>query len=583
MPSPRKARYLKTAPQHTMKIICSTPEIGSVTCALLLGFVCSLAPEASGQTLHTVLNVEDAGAGSLRQVLMDGTDGDTIQFDDALVGEVLVLQSGPLVIDSDLSVTGPGADQFTISGDGVFRVFEIQAGAAFELTGVTIADGYASDAGGGIWVGESAALVLSHAVVMNSEAGDNGGGIYNGSFASTSIVHSTLQGNVATGQSSPNGGGIYNASAGVVQIDSSVIANNHALRGGGVWNAGSGEMSIHATTIAGNTAGVEAGGIYNNHRLAIYNSTISGNVAEQEAGGIRNRGVDTLAITNVTISDNQAAGAGGLYNGDMGTVLIRNTTLVGNTSASAGAGFWNDDTSQVQLYSTIVASNKSDDGVASDFVSLGSIVSQGYNFIGNGDFDLRVEGSRNFPELASDRVGFRAAPLNPFLEPLDMYGGLTATHIPRAASIVIDNGDCAQTGFDVDQIGNTRLVDIPGEAYPNAGDGCDIGAVEATVSVATASEANPEETASENVLDAAFPNPFSRQSSFTIRVTKPQVVAIVLYNLLGQRVQRIYTGPLATGRTYTFDIQAANLAPGVYFYKATGTTISQSRPVVLVE
>lgn len=140
-----------------------------------------------------------------------------------------------------------------------------------------------------------------------------------------------------------------------------------------------------------------------------------------------------------------------------------------------------------------------------------------------------------------------------------------------------------QTGLGVDQIGNPRLIDIPGDAYPNAGDGCDIGAVEATLSVATANEEVPESAGPEDLLGAAFPNPFNRQTTFTIRVAQTQEVAIELYNLLGQRVQQIYAGSLTDGRTYSFDVEAAGLAPGLYIYSVTGSTIAQSRPMLLID
>jgi hypothetical protein len=60
----------------------------------------------------TVTNTNDSGAGSLRQALADANDGDTITF--AVTGEIQ-LTSGELVIDNNITISGPGADSLVLS------------------------------------------------------------------------------------------------------------------------------------------------------------------------------------------------------------------------------------------------------------------------------------------------------------------------------------------------------------------------------------------------------------------------------------------------------------------------------------
>lgn len=74
----------------------------------------------------TVLNLADAGDGSLRQAVLDANDqpgADTIRFADGLVGTI-GLTGGQLSIADHLTIDGPGADRLppqTLCGTGTTR------------------------------------------------------------------------------------------------------------------------------------------------------------------------------------------------------------------------------------------------------------------------------------------------------------------------------------------------------------------------------------------------------------------------------------------------------------------------------
>jgi hypothetical protein len=53
-----------------------------------------------------VLNNADSGAGSLRQAILDATDGDTILFDNSLLGQTVTLTGGELLITKNLTISG---------------------------------------------------------------------------------------------------------------------------------------------------------------------------------------------------------------------------------------------------------------------------------------------------------------------------------------------------------------------------------------------------------------------------------------------------------------------------------------------
>src|SRR5262249_34090714 len=58
----------------------------------------------------TVANTNDSGPGSLRQALADANDGDTVDFDSALKGQTILLTTAELVIDRNITISGPGAN-----------------------------------------------------------------------------------------------------------------------------------------------------------------------------------------------------------------------------------------------------------------------------------------------------------------------------------------------------------------------------------------------------------------------------------------------------------------------------------------
>src|SRR6185369_16416436 len=88
-------------------------------------------------------NTNDSGAGSLRQAISDLCVGGTVTFSNTTAGgatnffdgspHTISLTSGELAISHNLTITGPGANLLTISGNNTFRLMNV-TGSGVNLT-----------------------------------------------------------------------------------------------------------------------------------------------------------------------------------------------------------------------------------------------------------------------------------------------------------------------------------------------------------------------------------------------------------------------------------------------------------------
>jgi len=271
--------------------------------SILILFFLSAVGAARAATITVNTTVDENGTGancSLREAVnaantdaafggcTAGAGADTINFS-ALFNSAQTIQSSvaPLIITTVITVNGPGANLLTlqnvIPAGSSSRVFQVQAAATLNLSGVTVTGGNVISGGGG--------------------AGILATGVAN-------LTNVNVTGNAADGY----GGGIIFETAGTTStITNCTISNNSSN---------------------GSAAGGGGGGIDNSANLTIVNSTISGNIktsATGNGGGIFNFS-GNLTLTNSTITDNQAAGAGsagGVFRFG-GTVTVRNTIIAAN-------------------------------------------------------------------------------------------------------------------------------------------------------------------------------------------------------------------------------------------------------------
>jgi hypothetical protein len=493
---------------------------------LLLLAVCIFFPvKTVTATTFVVANVNDSGAGSLREAISNAnltSQPDEIVFDSAFFdsSKTITLTSGELRITQPLKILGPGAKLLQISGNLNSRVFFLTKTALVTLSNLTISNGKApvfsqsslGNYGGGIYI-DGGQLYLTQVTVADCRA-EQGGGIYNGKgtfhivesiirnnqaldgrndgsyggginndgtliIANSSIINNVAQGGNPTSSSASVGGGVGGGIylyAGNMVITNSVISNNSAIGGNSTSGFGGN----------GSAAGILANGLSAN----ISNTLFYNNQARAGTGDIPSRsGISTggaitngtkLELKNVTVSNNSVnstnsgggiSGGGGIWNSCGGCMTVINSTIVNNTAVTLpGGGIYA--YSGLYLRNTIVANNSAPFGPDVE----GGLGSLGNNLIGNGADSLGLANGVN-----NDRVGTNTAPLNPMLAPLADNGGATQTYLPLVGSPVIDNGNncvlqatadggCLTDPLLTDQRGFIRLNPLGGII--------DIGAVE---------------------------------------------------------------------------------------------------------
>ena len=258
-------------------------------------------------TDDAAVGAEASGDLSLRDAitLANVLGGGTVTFDSSLSDDTITLSGSELPeinAGVQVTITGLGANQLAVSGNGMSRVFDIASGATVSISGLTIENGY-----------------VAHLY------GHDGGAIYNAGTL-------TMTDSTVTGSTAYSGGGIYNSFFGTLTIYGSTISNNvdHQLgHGGGISNAG--VLSVTDSTVAGNSSSFYGGGIFNSNTLTVVDSTVSGNSAPT-GGGIFNNG--TFSLDNSIVAGNTATNSNpdidGSIANDLGYNLL-GTALQGTT------------------------------------------------------------------------------------------------------------------------------------------------------------------------------------------------------------------------------------------------------------
>lgn len=287
---------------------------------------------------YTVVNLDDAGAGSLRQAVEEANaniGADAIEFAGGLKGTI-GLSSGELAITDDLTIDGPGAKKLTVTGSNLSRIFNISGSETdVAISGLSIADGRAAGAealGGGI-LNNGAVLAITDVTLTNNRAiGDvtaqpraGGGAIANIFGATLHVADSTFTDNESFAQRRSVGGAILNDAQSTLTIIGSTFMGNVSTglfdpshlqdfggEGGALANLGESSAFVSETTFSGNQA---RGGDGENGQRAGYG--VGGAIENSKSLLVATLGGATLTVENSLFVGNEARGGDG-HDGPVG-------------------------------------------------------------------------------------------------------------------------------------------------------------------------------------------------------------------------------------------------------------------------
>ena len=373
-------------------------------------------------SIYQVTNVNDAGAGSLRQAVYDAnltTATDTIVFDPSAfnVPRTITLSSGTINVNGPTNFVGSGSPLLTVSGINASRIFFIDGPGSMSVTlsGMTLTAGRTNGIGGGAILNADETLSVNNCAFTNNNAPADSGGAIGHLFAATLVVRdSSFAGNTAS-----NGGAIFLADRSSLLLDRSTLTENNAVQsntglgtGGAVCLAYSsgGSFQILNSTLAANS-GLYGGAVY--------------------VTSLRSAGVALLV--NSTLSNNTGGNAGGaimIGAGASGPLTIENVTITGNHTIGNGGGLYLDSKGVAQrlvAVSSIIAGNSASTGP--DIANSGT-VDLTYCAVGSAaGFTPSAASGNNLP-FGSNLV----------LGPLADNGGPTKTHALSAGSPAINAG-----------------------------------------------------------------------------------------------------------------------------------------------
>jgi hypothetical protein len=447
-----------------------------------------------GATTYTVINTNDSGAGSLRDAILSANaGGGEIVFDASVTGKISLASALP-ELAANITITGPGTNVLTISGANNCRIFSMNPGTTNTVSGLTIADGWASgvsfpffstfasgisNAGSlklvacivsncanftsyGAGVYNAGSIEMEGCLVANCydpshSSQTPGGGVYNkGLLKTANCTFSYCTG----GYNGSGGGGIYNS--GTLFMSASVIHHCQGQAegdGGGIRNVG--ETTLIGCVVS-NCYGYFGGGIYSvTGPLWMTNCSLLNNEAEQ-GGGVMSWG--TAVLSGCTVARNRANDiVGGVDN--LGVMELYNCTISSNVMAfpatqypsGLGDGIvsGNNRASSIYLNHCTVVSNSgpiqiwTTNTITADYSILSMCVGKLSSSAGH---NLLV--ATNSCTLTNNTTG-NLYNVDPLLGPLQNNGGPTLTHALLMGSPALNAAGAADT-TSTDQRGVSR-------------------------------------------------------------------------------------------------------------------------------
>ena len=244
---------------------------------------------------------------------------------------IAISSTGSLILEGDSLIVSNDAVNF---GGGIY------AENAVTLTDTSKIYANTAINGAGVYIANSANLMLSNAAVIGSvdfqnTASQDGGGIY----CSNAVVN-LQNGSSIIGNDASNGAGIYASGCTVslfdiAKIGGTIIAGNTAVAdGGGIFMANNSELSLATDAEISYNSAVSGGGIFigsNSSTVTVEGGKISQNSA-LFGGGVYIL-EDSAIINKSLIYANSASLKGSAIRTNISDLIMSNVVLYGNTDS----------------------------------------------------------------------------------------------------------------------------------------------------------------------------------------------------------------------------------------------------------
>jgi hypothetical protein len=267
---------------------------------------------------------------------------------------------GSFFIAKKLTLTGHSTAAFptpTLDGNASGTVLTVSGTAgpgSVTLRNLTITNGSAAEAGGGIRNTGRVILEEGSSVTGNTAA-FRGGGIYNTHILTVRDSSSVAE-NTALGEGAANrgeGGGIFSAGGSLTLNGRSTVSGNISQVGGGIFSMDGAATMNGRSSVYGNEVIIvaAAGGIYNFNGTFTMNdsSSVKRNIATRfetittQGGGIYNDSATLILTDSSAVSGNTSFDfGGGIFNIHNATIFLDGSSAVTrNTAGDAGGGILN--------------------------------------------------------------------------------------------------------------------------------------------------------------------------------------------------------------------------------------------------
>ncbi len=302
-----------------------------------------------------VTQLSDAGAGSLRQAVLDASLNAGPDFIDLTGVAGAITLASEIVLNDDLTLIGPGRELLSISGNNATRLYR-HVGGDVELHDLTLQNGSATI--GGAYRGTGGSVVFDGVELSDNVASLRGGAIDADGVDVTlrnSVVRDNFVGDdaIAAGLTvgDGRGAGLY-LTLGDLLIETSSIVGNVVLDN---YESGAGSAlfvthglashttTIHNSTIAANrigATGVAGAAVHVEHVLSgsidLESVTIAGNTAASVtvSPAVYLSTLSATTVKNTLIADNPVSlSVEATLNGGVGS-SVENSLVSGVTAGS---------------------------------------------------------------------------------------------------------------------------------------------------------------------------------------------------------------------------------------------------------